>query len=81
MAAVGVQGIYVTHLTRLYDRAIEINRQGYPTVVGSLVTSTDESGRRLYKMEKSPPSKGSMAYTIYDDFGAKLEDVKKRLTL
>ncbi len=80
MAAVGLRGMYVTHLNRLYDRSMEINDKNYPTKIGSLVMAVDEqTGKRLYKVEKRPPSAGSMAYTIYDIFGAKLEDVRKRL--
>ncbi len=80
MATVGVRGMYVTHLNGLYGRAEDINKKGYPSVVGSLVSAVDaETGERLYKIEKRPPSSGSMAYSIYDRYGAKLDDIKKRM--
>lgn len=80
LSAAGIRGLYVTHLNGLYNRALDINRKDYPTKIGSLVSAVDEeTGKRLYKMEKKPPVSGSMAYTVYDNFGAKLEDVKKRL--
>ncbi|MBQ8623389.1 MAG: hypothetical protein IJ424_03310 [Oscillospiraceae bacterium] len=80
LAAVGVRGMYVTHLNGLYSKALELNEKNYPSKIGSLVSTVDEkSGKRLYKMEKKPPLTESMAYTIYDNFGAKLEDVMKRL--
>ncbi len=80
MATVGVRGMYVTHLNGLYGRAEDINKKGYPSVVGSLVSAVDaETGERLYKIEKRPPSSGSMAYSIYERYGAKLDDIKKRM--
>lgn len=80
MAAAGVRGMYVTHLNGLYARAEEINKKNYAAKIGSLVSVADEkSGKRLYKMESKPPMSESMAYTVYDNFGAKIEDVMKRL--
>lgn len=80
LSAVGVRGVYVTHLNGLYDKALEINKKDYPSKIGSLVSAADEAtGKRLYKMEKKPPVLGSMAYTVYDNFGAKLDDVMRRL--
>lgn len=80
MAAAGVRGMYVTHLNGLYPRAEKINEKNYASVIGSLVSIADESsGRRLYKMENKPPMNESMAYTVYDNFGAKIEDIMARL--
>lgn len=80
IAAAGARGLYVTHLNGLYTKAEEINEKDYPTQIGSLVSVADEnSGKRLYRMVRKPPMSESMAYTVYDKFGAKLEDVIKRL--
>lgn len=80
MAAAGVRGMYVTHLNGLYPKAQKINEKNYASAIGSLVSVADEgSGRRLYKMENKPPMSESMAYTVYNNFGAKLESVMERL--
>lgn len=80
MAAAGVKGMYVTHLNGLYQKAEMINGKKYSSKIGSLVSVADEkSGRRLYRMENKPPLSESMAYTVYDNFGAKIEDVIARL--
>lgn len=80
MAAAGVRGMYVTHLNGLYQRAEKINKKNYATKIGSLVSVADEnSGKRLYKMKYSQPLSESMAYTVYENFGAKLDEVTQRL--
>lgn len=77
IAAAGVRGLYVTHLTGLYNSLAELNAKGYPTKLGSLVSAADESGeKRLYKMLAQPPSGESLAFSIYRRFGATLADVK-----
>ncbi len=82
LAVAGVRGMYVTHLNGLYQRAEKINENSYPSKIGSLVSVADEkSGQRLFRMVSKPPMSESMAYTVYDSFGAKLDDVKKRLGL
>lgn len=79
MAAVGVRGFYVTHLTGLYDELERINQMGYSTIASSLVCCTNnENGERLYKMKISKPPAESQAYIVYDKFGAKLSDVLNR---
>lgn len=75
IAAVGVRGFYVTHLTELYNEIQRINNKNYPTKVGSLVSCTDSEGKRMYKMKAAKPPIESLAYTVYEKFGAKLEDV------
>jgi hypothetical protein len=78
IAAAGVRGVYVTHLTGLYGKLKEINSKGYPTKISSIVSVADrESGKRLYKMKLMPPSQESLAFTIYKQFGATLEDLQK----
>lgn len=80
LAAAGVRGMYVTHLVGLYTKAQELNEKGYSSKIGSLVSKADKaSGKRLYKISQRPPLKESLAYTVYDNFGARLEDVVKRL--
>ncbi len=80
LAAAGVRGMYVTHLNDLYANITKINKKKYPTKIGSLVSVADKkTGKRLYKIENKPPMNESMAYTVYDSFGAKLDDVLKRL--
>ena len=77
IAAAGVRGVYVTHLTGLYDKLSELNNGDHPTKVDSLVSAADgNSGKRLYKMLRQPPSGESLAFTIYRQFGATLADVK-----
>lgn len=77
IAAAGVRGLYVTHLTGLYNSLAELNAKGYPTKLGSLVSAADENGeKRLYKMLVQPPSGESLAFSIYRRFGATLADVK-----
>lgn len=75
IAAVGVRGFYVTHLAELYNEIQRINNKNYPTKVGSLVSCTDSEGKRMYKMKAAKPPIESLAYTVYEKFGAKLEDV------
>jgi DNA mismatch repair ATPase MutS len=78
IAAAGVRGVYVTHLTGLYGKLKEINSKGYPTKISSIVSVADrESGKRLYKMKLMLPSQESLAFTIYKQFGATLEDLQK----
>jgi DNA mismatch repair ATPase MutS len=80
LSVAGVRGIYVTHLTGLYAKAEEINRQNNKTQFGSLVSVADEkSGERLYLLVKKPPMSESMAYSVFEKFGAKLDDVKLRI--
>lgn len=43
--------------------------------MGSLVSCTDSEGKRMYKMKAAKPPIESLAYTVYEKFGAKLEDV------
>ena len=79
MAAAGVRGMYVTHLTGLYDKAKKINEENALSKVGSLVcTAENDTGKRLYKIENAPPLDESMAYSVYDSLGAKIDDVKER---
>ena len=60
----------------LKDNEIQrINNKNYPTKVGSLVSCTDSEGKRMYKMKAAKPPIESLAYTVYEKFGAKLEDV------
>lgn len=78
MAAAGVKGIYVTHLTGLYKKIGELNEGGYKTRFESLVSTADSTdGKRSYKLEIMPPPKESLAFTIYKQFGATLGDLKK----
>ncbi|MCD8095918.1 MAG: hypothetical protein LUE12_07300 [Ruminococcus sp.] len=78
LAAAGVKGLFVTHLTGLYDEISKINAKCYRTKLSSIVSTVDsESGERLYKMLNGKPPKVSMAYDIYNKFGAKLSDVAK----
>lgn len=78
MASAGVRGLYVTHLTGLYQKLKEINSKGYPTKIDSIVSMADEStGKRLYKLKRMPPSGESLAFSIYKQFGATMEDVQK----
>lgn len=78
MAAAGVRGLYVTHLTGLYQKLEEINSKNYPTKIGSLVSAADVStGKRLYKLKQMPPSGESLAFSIYKQFGASMEDLQK----
>ncbi|MBQ8883401.1 MAG: hypothetical protein IJ031_02225 [Oscillospiraceae bacterium] len=80
MAVAGVRGMYVTHLNGLYQKSLKINQNNYASKIGSLVSVADENtGKRLYKIKSCPPLTESMAYTVYDNFGAKIEDVAKRL--
>lgn len=80
MAAAGVRGMYVTHLTGLYDKAKRINQKENMSKIGSLVcTAESETGKRLYKIENAPPLSESMAYSVYDSLGAKIDDVRERL--
>lgn len=77
IAAAGVRGLYVTHLTGLYSKLSELNESGYPTKFDSLVSSVEEnSERRLYKILRQPPSGESLAFSIYRQFGATLADIK-----
>ena len=77
IAAAGVRGLYVTHLTGLYNKLRELNGSAHPTKFDSLVSTADEnSGKRLYKMLRQAPSGESLAFTIYRQFGATLADVK-----
>lgn len=77
IAAAGVRGIYVTHLTGLYNKLRDMNESGYPTRFDSLVSAAEEnSGKRLYKMLRQPPSGESLAFMIYRQFGATLADVR-----
>ena len=62
-------------LTELYNEIQRINNKNYPTKVGSLVSCTDSEGKRMYKMKAAKPPIESLAYTVYEKFGAKLEDV------
>lgn len=78
MAAAGVRGLYVTHLTGLFGKLEEINAKGYPTKIDSLVSVADVStGKRLYKLKQMPPSGESLAFTIYKQFGATMNDLHK----
>ena len=78
LAAAEVKGLFVTHLTGLYDEISKINAKCYRTKLSSIVSTVDsESGERLYKMLNGKPPKVSMAYDIYNKFGAKLSDVAK----
>lgn len=76
LAAAGVRGLYVTHLTGLYDKAQELNGKGYRTKIDSLVSETGEGEQRLYKFERRPPDGESFAYSIYRRFGATFEDIR-----
>lgn len=67
IAAVGVRGFYVTHLTELYNEIQRINNKNYPTKVGSLVSCTDSEGKRMYKMKAAKPPIESLAYTVYEN--------------
>jgi DNA mismatch repair ATPase MutS len=78
MAAAGVRGFYVTHLTGLYKKLEEINSENYPTKCDSIVSMADETtGKRLYKLKRMPPSGESLAFSIYKQFGATMADVQK----
>lgn len=79
-AEAGARGIYVTHLTGIYKRFDELNAKGGGlTAFGSLVSAADaESGRRLYKMLRQPPSGESLAFTIFRQFGAREEDLIRK---
>jgi DNA mismatch repair ATPase MutS len=78
MAAAGVRGLYVTHLTELYSKLDRINSKGYETTIASLVSEAEaESGRRLYKIRPCAPSGESLAFTIYKQFGATLDDIRE----
>lgn len=76
VAAAGVRGLYVTHLTGLYGKLRELNENDYPTKFDSLVSTADLSGKRLYKMLQQPPSGESLAFTIYRQFGATFADIR-----
>ena len=76
IAAAGVRGLYVTHLTGLYRYLSELNDKGYKTSCDSLVSVTDEASKRLYKIVRQPPSGESLALSIYHRFGATLDDIK-----
>lgn len=77
IAAAGARGLYVTHLTGLYNKLRDLNKSGYPTKFDSLVSAADgNSGKRLYKMLRQPPSGESLAFTIYRQFGATLADIR-----
>ena len=76
IAAAGVRGLYVTHLTGLYRYLSELNDKGYKTSCDSLVSVTDESSKRLYKIVRQPPSGESLALSIYHRFGATLDDIR-----
>ncbi|MGN0633608.1 MAG: hypothetical protein ACI4JW_07025 [Oscillospiraceae bacterium] len=76
MAAAGVRGLYVTHLTGLYRTLEEINAKDYPTKIGSLVSAAGEDEKRLYKIIQQPPSGESLAFSIYRQFGATFEDIR-----
>lgn len=77
LARAGVRGIYVTHLTGLYNFIDKINKEDHPSKMSSLVAEADEKdNRRLYKITKRAPLKESQAMTIYKQFGATAEDLK-----
>lgn len=77
LAAEGVRGLYVTHLTGLYNKLSELNSKDYPTKLGSLVSAAEEnSEKRLYKMIEQPPSGESLAFSIYRQFGATFADLR-----
>lgn len=77
IAASGVRGLYVTHLTGLYNKLSKLNENGHLTKFDSLVSAADKnSEKRLYKMLRQPPSCESLAFSIYRQFGATLADVK-----
>ena len=76
IAAAGVRGLYVTHLTGLYKYLNELNDKGYKTSCDSLVSVTDEASKRLYKIVRQPPSGESLAFSIYRQFGATLDDIR-----
>lgn len=76
VAAAGTRGLYVTHLTGLYPKLGELNDKGYPTKFGSLVSVAGEDEKRLYKIVPQPPSGESLAFSIYRQFGATLDDIR-----
>ena len=76
IAAAGVRGLYVTHLTGLYRYLSELNDKGYKSSCDSLVSVTDKSSKRLYKIVRQPPSGESLAFSIYRQFGATLDDIR-----
>ena len=76
-ASAGVRGIYVTHLTGLYNEFERINRKNYPSTLASLVSETDENEKRLYRITAQPPSGESLAMTIYRRFGATADDIRR----
>lgn len=77
LAAAGVRGMYVTHLTGLYRKLGELNEKAYPTRLGSLVSVADSGEKRLYKILPQPPSGESLAFSIYRQFGATLDDIRR----
>lgn len=77
IATAGVRGLYVTHLTGLYDKLADINAKDLPTKLDSLVSLADkEDGKRLYKILRQPCSGESLAFSIYRKFGATFDDIK-----
>ncbi len=75
--AAGVRGLYVTHLTGLYEKLEALNKKNYPTKFGSLVSAVGEGGeKRLYKIIPQKPSGESLAFSIYRRFGATMADVR-----
>lgn len=77
IAASGARGLYVTHLSGLYNKLADFNAKGFPTRFDSLVSVADEEGeKRLYKILRQPHSGESLAFSIYRKFGATLDDLK-----
>ncbi len=76
LGAAGVRGLYVTHLTGLYEKLSELNEKDYPTKFGSLVSTVGDGEKRLYRIIPQPPSGESLALSIYQKFGATMADVR-----
>ena len=58
------------------DRSLVIfNESIQSTTPVECLSCTDSEGKRMYKMKAAKPPIESLAYTVYEKFGAKLEDV------
>ncbi|MBQ5333094.1 MAG: DNA mismatch repair protein MutS [Oscillospiraceae bacterium] len=77
---IGVRGIFATHITELAAACESISADpDCRSVPVSIVAAVDEnSGKRLYRIDRGMPMKQSYARDIFDSFGISIERVRKR---
>lgn len=77
---IGVRGIFATHITELAELCDDISAdpdcRSKPVSIAARVD--EESGRRLYRIEKGAPPKQSYAADIFRTFGISTEEIRKR---